>query len=99
MANQCQQAGELTQRAVKDSRLLKHSRETRQYEREPTDDEPFDFEAQPSRFYFDVESVGNIKPDDVVIKASCPSGRSFFFLTDRNSGCVVCRESIRSFSN
>lgn len=37
-----------------------------QYEREPEQDEPFDFNARPSRFYFDVESVGSLKPDDIV---------------------------------
>jgi len=38
------------------------------YERAPLDDEPVDFSSKPSRFYFDVESSGSLKPDDIVVK-------------------------------
>lgn len=38
------------------------------YERPPLDDEPVDYATKPSRFYFDVESAGNLKPDDIVVK-------------------------------
>lgn len=38
------------------------------YERPPLDDEPVDYTSKPSRFYFDVESAGSLKPDDIVIK-------------------------------
>jgi DNA-directed RNA polymerase II subunit RPB3 len=48
------------------------------YEREPAEDEPFDFEAQPSRFYMDVEGVGSIKPEDIVVKARSSSFPVFF---------------------
>lgn len=29
-------------------------------------DQPFDFDAQPSTFYMDVESIGNLEPDVIV---------------------------------
>ncbi|KAI4267713.1 MAG: hypothetical protein Q9180_004221 [Flavoplaca navasiana] len=32
------------------------------------DGEPFDFSANPSKFYFDVESIGNLEPDAVVLQ-------------------------------
>lgn len=32
----------------------------------PPPDAPFDFDAQPDKFYFDVESVGNLEPDAIV---------------------------------
>ncbi|KAI9796592.1 MAG: 45 kDa subunit of RNA polymerase II [Candelina submexicana] len=32
----------------------------------PQEGEPFDYDAQPSRFYFEVESIGNLEPDTVV---------------------------------
>ncbi|MBW0486611.1 hypothetical protein O181_026326 [Austropuccinia psidii MF-1] len=38
------------------------------YERPPLEDEPVDYTSKPSRFYLDVESAGNLKPDDIVIK-------------------------------
>lgn len=38
------------------------------WEEAPQDGEPFDFSAQPSKFYFDVESVGNLEPDAVVLQ-------------------------------
>ncbi|KNZ45650.1 hypothetical protein VP01_794g4 [Puccinia sorghi] len=38
------------------------------YERAPLDDEPVDFSSKPSRFYFDVESSGSLKADDIVVK-------------------------------
>ncbi|KAK4703691.1 hypothetical protein P7C70_g2516, partial [Phenoliferia sp. Uapishka_3] len=40
------------------------------YEREPAKDgsDRFDFNARPTRFYFDVETVGQLKPEDIVTK-------------------------------
>ncbi|EGG02702.1 uncharacterized protein MELLADRAFT_72730 [Melampsora larici-populina 98AG31] len=38
------------------------------FERPPLDDEPVDFTTKPSRFYFDVESAGNLRPEDIVVK-------------------------------
>lgn len=29
-------------------------------------DQPFDYDAQPSNFYIDVESVGNLEPDAII---------------------------------
>ena len=38
-------------------------------EEEPAkDDEPFDFHAKPEKFYFDVETVGSMSPQEVVMK-------------------------------
>lgn len=39
-----------------------------QFERPPLEDEPIDFTTKPSRFYFDVESAGNLRPEDIVVK-------------------------------
>ncbi|KAI9822783.1 MAG: 45 kDa subunit of RNA polymerase II [Thelocarpon impressellum] len=36
------------------------------WEEPPGDAEPFDYDAQPSRFYFDLESVGSLEPDAIV---------------------------------
>ncbi|KAI4177455.1 MAG: hypothetical protein LQ343_000436 [Gyalolechia ehrenbergii] len=38
------------------------------WEEAPQDVEAFDFAAQPSKYYFDVESVGNLEPDAVVLQ-------------------------------
>ncbi|KAM0747016.1 insert subdomain of RNA polymerase alpha subunit [Meredithblackwellia eburnea MCA 4105] len=40
------------------------------WEREPPKDgsEPFDYNARPTRFYYDVETVGQMKPADIVTK-------------------------------
>jgi DNA-directed RNA polymerase II subunit RPB3 len=32
----------------------------------PQENEPFDYNAVPSKFYFDVESAGNIEPDQII---------------------------------
>ncbi|KAI4215737.1 MAG: hypothetical protein LQ351_001724 [Letrouitia transgressa] len=37
-----------------------------EWEEPPQDGEPFNYGAQPSKFYFDVESVGNLEPDAVI---------------------------------
>ncbi|KAL3474961.1 DNA-directed RNA polymerase [Aspergillus californicus] len=29
-------------------------------------DQPFDYDAQPNNFYFDVESIGNLEPDTII---------------------------------
>ena len=43
-----------------------------QFEREPAKDgsDPFDYDAKPSRFYFDVEAVGQLPPEVIVEKVS-----------------------------
>ncbi|KAL8736471.1 MAG: hypothetical protein Q9166_000263 [cf. Caloplaca sp. 2 TL-2023] len=38
------------------------------WEEPPQDGEPFDYSAQPEKFYFDVESIGNLEPDAVVLQ-------------------------------
>lgn len=45
------------------------------YERDSRPGEGMDWKGRPSRFYFDVESVGGLKVDDVVMKV----GDSHFF--------------------
>lgn len=42
------------------------------FEREPALDgsDPFDFNAKPSRFYYDVETVGQLPPEEIVAKVS-----------------------------
>ncbi|CAG8495105.1 4849_t:CDS:2 [Diversispora eburnea] len=35
----------------------------------PGDDEVFDFTAKPNRFYFEVETIGSMKPEDIVMNA------------------------------
>jgi len=35
----------------------------------PLDDEIFDFTAKPNRFYFEIETIGSMKPEDIVMNA------------------------------
>ncbi|CAG8486312.1 25893_t:CDS:2 [Dentiscutata erythropus] len=35
----------------------------------PGDGEAFDFNARPNRFYFEVETIGSMKPEDIVMNA------------------------------
>ncbi|KAL8764285.1 MAG: hypothetical protein Q9194_007113 [Teloschistes cf. exilis] len=42
--------------------------ENAKWEDPPQDGEPFDYSVQPSKFYFDVESIGNLEPDAVVLQ-------------------------------
>ncbi|KAI0344837.1 RBP11-like subunits of RNA polymerase [Trametopsis cervina] len=37
-------------------------------EEPPREDEPFDFNARPSRFYMQIETVGSLSPQEVVLK-------------------------------
>ena len=37
-----------------------------EWEEPPQEGEPFDFDAVPDRFYFEVESVGNLEPDAII---------------------------------
>ncbi|KAF8906526.1 DNA-directed RNA polymerase [Gymnopilus junonius] len=37
-------------------------------EEAPRDDEPFDFNAKPNKFYFEVETDGSLSPQEVVMK-------------------------------
>ncbi|KAG6837736.1 hypothetical protein H0H93_003538 [Arthromyces matolae] len=39
-----------------------------QEEEAPRDNEPFDFNAQPRQFYFDVETDGSLAPQEVIMK-------------------------------
>ncbi|GAA5915265.1 hypothetical protein JCM8208_004519 [Rhodotorula glutinis] len=42
--------------------------ENGKYEKKPEDNDPFPFDEKPSRFYYDVEAVGQLKPEDIVLK-------------------------------
>jgi DNA-directed RNA polymerase II subunit RPB3 len=37
-----------------------------QWEEPPTENEPFDYNAQPNKFYIDIESVGSLQPDEIL---------------------------------
>lgn len=37
-----------------------------EWEEPPQEGEPFDFDAVPERFYFEVEGVGNLEPDAII---------------------------------
>jgi DNA-directed RNA polymerase II subunit RPB3 len=37
-------------------------------EEAPRDDEPFDYNAKPQKFYFEVETDGSLGPQEVVMK-------------------------------
>lgn len=36
------------------------------WEEPPQEGEPFDYDAVPDRFYFEVESIGNLEPDAII---------------------------------
>ncbi|ORY06116.1 hypothetical protein K493DRAFT_310747 [Basidiobolus meristosporus CBS 931.73] len=40
-----------------------------QFEEKPSPNEPFDYKAEPDRFYIDFETVGSLKPEDIVLTA------------------------------
>ncbi|BGP25650.1 RNA polymerase II subunit 3 [Rhodotorula toruloides] len=42
--------------------------ENGKYEKKPEDTDPFPYNEKPSRFYYDVEAVGQLKPEDIVTK-------------------------------
>ncbi|GAA5867034.1 hypothetical protein JCM3774_003762 [Rhodotorula dairenensis] len=42
--------------------------ENGRFEKKPEDNDPFPFNEKPSRFYYDVEAVGQLKPEDIVLK-------------------------------
>ena len=45
-------------------------------EEPPRDDEPFDFNAKANKFYMEVETVGNLSPQEVVMRVRAPRGLS-----------------------
>lgn len=42
-------------------------------EEPPREDEPFDFNSKPEKFYFEVETVGSLSPKEVVLRVGCTS--------------------------
>lgn len=45
-------------------------------EEPPRENEAFDYNAVPKRFYFEVETVGSVSPQEVVLKVSTCSDRN-----------------------
>ncbi|GAA5930244.1 DNA-directed RNA polymerase II core subunit RPB3 [Sporobolomyces koalae] len=43
--------------------------ENGKYEKKPEENEAFEFNEKPSRFYYDVEAVGQLKPEEIVLKS------------------------------
>jgi hypothetical protein len=39
-----------------------------QYEKKPEENDAFEFNEKPSRFYYDVEAVGQLKPEEIILK-------------------------------
>jgi DNA-directed RNA polymerase II subunit RPB3 len=50
-------------------------------EEPPRDDEPFDYNAKPSKFYFEVETDGSLSPQEVVMKVCFDRGDNISPLT------------------
>jgi DNA-directed RNA polymerase II subunit RPB3 len=61
-------------------------------EEPPRDDEPFDFTAKPTKFYMQVETVGSLTPQEVVLRVThhpeVPSALAFAWLT---SFCLLIK--------
>lgn len=47
-------------------RLFRPVSENAAWEAAAAPDQPFDYDAEPSTFYFDIESIGNLEPDMIV---------------------------------
>ncbi|KAG9009613.1 45 kDa subunit of RNA polymerase II [Tulasnella sp. JGI-2019a] len=47
----------------------------------PQDDQPFDFNAKPEKFYFEVETTGSLSPKEVVTKGMEELTKKLAFLT------------------
>ncbi|KAG8864538.1 45 kDa subunit of RNA polymerase II [Tulasnella sp. 330] len=50
-------------------------------EEAPQDDQPFDFNAKPEKFYFEVETTGSLSPKEVVMKGMEELTKKLAFLT------------------
>ena len=48
-------------------------------EEAPRDDEPFDYNAKPQKFYFEVETDGSLGPQEVVMKVPSRCHFSLFY--------------------
>ena len=47
-------------------------------EEAPRENEPFDYAAVAKRFYFEVETVGSVSPQEVVLKVRVHSDRNSY---------------------
>jgi DNA-directed RNA polymerase II subunit RPB3 len=59
----------VSQTTLKCQSDLTHDRPKSKYaewEEPPQEGEPFDYDAVPERFYFEVESAGNLEPDAII---------------------------------
>lgn len=67
--------------------------ENRKEEEPPRDDEPFDYNAKPNKFYFEVETDGSLGPQEVVMKVRLIYSFVFSFRTLvqrlRTRGCQI----------
>ncbi|GAA5982467.1 hypothetical protein JCM5350_000422 [Sporobolomyces pararoseus] len=43
--------------------------ENGKYEKKPEENDAFEFNEKPSRFYYDIEAVGQLKPEEIVLKS------------------------------
>jgi len=50
-------------------------------ENQPRDDQPFDFNAKPEKFYFEIETTGSLSPKEVVMKGLQELQTKLAFLT------------------
>lgn len=65
-------------------------------EEPPRENEPFDYNAIPKRFYFEVETVGSVSPQEVVLKVRARSDRVADVKAKDISGyrdCVSCKQN------
>lgn len=66
----------------------------------PRDDEPFDFNAKPQKFYLDIETVGSLTSQEVVMTVNSYYVSSFSpvpMLLSRD--CICCNGSLRILSS
>ena len=61
-------------------------------EEAPRENEPFDYSAIAKRFYFEVETVGSVSPQEVVLKVRVHSDRNSFVYQSRTY--YACRDFV-----
>lgn len=55
-------------------------------EEPPREDEVFDYNAKPRKFYFEVETDGSLGPQEVVMKVGVPQLQRFAFSHQLSTG-------------
>lgn len=66
-------------------------------EEAPRENELFDYGAIPKRFYFEVETVGSVSPQEVVLKVRAPPNRNE--CTHENRIHPACRDFVSCKQN